>query len=768
MGALFEDDYTCFEQMWRLLAHPSQLEADPKFRASLQEAMFSGFRFGGLALILGEAIYLGLSSVVIGIPLLHNLLIAVIGVGLTAFASLRTSLTTGRAVGAAATLILCGLSMHDDLHRGPDVATEFVTMLYFGAVVVIPFRPWQALGVGGGIVGLYILFGKVGFFVPEAVAEAVYIEGDAPFLVLLMMTGTAISAVLYAARWTQHRIRRTAEQELTEAKEETEQALSTVEEQAEKLREIDEMKSRFFANVSHELRTPLSLIRGPVEEMIKEERSESDRQALDLMSRNVGRLERLVEQLMDLARYDAGHLSVNAIRAEWADFVHQATQRFQPMAEAQGITLSVVTEAADAPVVFDPDHMETVTANLVRNALTYTPNGGAVTVTAKVDEDAAMLVVEDTGAGIPEDEQEALFERFYQGAGLAKRGGTGIGLSLTKALVTLHDGTIDVESTPGEGSRFTVSWPASLSVEDGLLEDGFASTTDTTVPPTRTIKEASNSTPDNGRSSNPDASTDAGEADSLVDRTTVLVVEDSDDMRQYVRQLLEPRYQVIVAKNGQEGLEKARASLPDLIVADVMMPELDGLTMLKRLRQRPQTKCIPMVVLTARAEESDQVDGLEGGAEAYVTKPFAPDVLTAQIDRLLTSYHELREQYKTESSNSSTTERSRSEPPSFEERVRRAARTHLSDPDFSVEALAEEVGCSHRTLTRRTKEAFGQTPSALLRTMRIEKGAEFLREKDETISEIAYAVGFNSLSYFSQRFKKHFGLSPSAYRTENT
>jgi signal transduction histidine kinase/DNA-binding response OmpR family regulator len=542
-----------------------------------------------------------------------------------------------------------------------------------------------------------------------------------------------------------------AKEEAENARADAEDALETVEEQAQELREIDEMKSRFFANVSHELRTPLSLMQGPIKEMLKIDRPEKERETLRIVRRNARRLERLVEQLLDLARYDAGRIERACQRQPWGPFVRRVGQRFTPMAEAKEIDLSVQADGADAALVFDPDHMETVVANLIRNALTYVPRGGGVTVRAEVSDEAGRLVVADTGPGIPPDEQDALFDRFYRGASQAQRGGTGIGLSLTKALVTLHEGTIRVESAPGEGSTFVVQWPRTLTVDEGATERSSPGGAQPLAPV-------------------PEEKRDEGAAGTgPSDRTTVLVVEDNADVRRYVRTLLEPHYRVLEAENGRDGLERTRTALPDLVVTDVMMPEMDGVEMLEALRRHPRTDTIPVLMLTARAEAADQVEGLERGADAYVTKPFEASVLTARIHGLIAIRQRLRERFRAGAWGAAA-EDSESDAPteadSFEERIRATIVEHLADPDFTVERLAEAVGRTRRTVTRRTKAAFGQTPSALIRTARVERGAALLDDGAGTVSEVAYAVGFNSLSYFSRCFKEHFGVPPSVYRTD--
>ena len=592
----------------------------------------------------------------------------------------------------------------------------------------------------------------------------------------------------YRQRRREERLRRRVEkrtEELAMAKQQAENAFETVAEQAEQLRRLDEMKSRFFANVSHELRTPLSLIRGPIMQMLEEnetEQTDGERDVLRIVSRNAERLERLVEQLLDLARYDAGHLDLSLRQKPLGSFVERTVQRFRPLADRQSVELSfrTGTGSADRPVAFDPDHLETVIANLIRNALKYTSPEGRVSVEAAVEGDEAVLRVHDTGPGIPEEEQKRLFDRFYRGTSQTQVGGTGIGLALTKALMTLHEGAIEVDSSPGDGSTFTVRWPVGLGAGDA--SDGEQGKTE---PDALDAPLTSGVSGDGMSGSGEPFSGLAAErpvADRSVsfeapdgtssDRTTVLVMDDNADVRRYVRSLLEPHYRVLEADDGRSGLERTRTLLPDLLIADVMMPEMDGFEVVRKLRQSERTDCIPVVMLTARAEEADQVEGLAHGADAYVTKPFDADVLTAQVDRLLAARRQLRARFRAQSFEGSEAG-SPAEPSSeetnsatFEEEIRSIVEGRLADPEFGVEQLAEAAAVSRRHLTKKVKETFERTPSRLIREIRLEAGAALLEDDTGTISEVAYAVGFNSLSYFSRSFKEHFGVSPSAYRKE--
>ena len=746
---------------------PSSLEAEAAFRVSLTEVMAVGLRWGGGTAMLGAAVHLGIAGLVRGeavrwtysavgaheVAALYHAVVFAIGAGLVALSVVRCPLSVGRGVVAGAALVATGASMHDDLLRGTPVAVEFVIMIYMVVVVTVPFRPWQALGVGGGILGVYGVLTGPEWWVPASVPA----DATGPSLTIAVLLGTAVSTVLYATRLTQHRVRRAARDRLAAAKDRAERALETVEHQAEELRALDAAKSRFFADVSHELRTPLTLLLSPLRTLIKEDgRSAEEQQILETAHQNAERLERLSDQLMNLARHDAGRLSLREARRHWGRFVEAAVQRFAPMAESHAVDLTVETEAADGPVRLDPDHMETVLANLIRNALMHTPAGGTVAVRARRKTSTALVTVADTGPGISADEHDAVFERFQRGTNASRWGGTGIGLALARALVSLHDGTISVESAPEEGSTFTVRWPGGARAPDYAHDERAG----------EAHGESSRPRPAPQPSDTADTKDAPAAPPEDPDRTTVLVVEDHDSVRAYVRHLLESTYRVLEAENGRRGLKQARTALPDLVVADVVMPEMNGVDMLDALRRRPRTEGIPVVMLTGRAEAADQVEGLEAGADAYVTKPFDAEVLTAQVHSIIATRQQLQERYREADMPGAAPPDGDAPESSFEAHVRETISAHLTDADFTVQQLADEVGYTRRTVTRRVKEAFGHPPSALIRTIRLEHGAHLLEQTNETISEVAYAVGFNSLSYFSRRFKEHFGVSPSGYRRE--
>ena len=568
---------------------------------------------------------------------------------------------------------------------------------------------------------------------------------------------------------------------LREEQSATEHALDVVEAQAKELARINEQKSRFFESISHELRTPLALIKGPVVQALDASKSLSRdlSDMLRLVARNSTRLQTLTNHLLDLAKYDAGQLTLSRRRYPLHAFVERVASRFSYQAQAASVALQVQTETAHSEVAFDATHMETVLANLIDNAIKHTPSDGSVEVEAEADDGTAYISVADTGPGLSREEQDRIFERFYRSPeSTSTRSGSGIGLALAHALADLHGGTLTAASPEAAGAVFTVAWPT-RPPEGTVPERGTLDTlsdkpmSDSHEPTGDGVMPARNGSPvTQADVSVPDEEKETG------DQTTVLVVDDDPDMRAFVQSVLAPTYRVQTAADGDEALTHAQAAPPDCIVADVMMPRLDGMELVTALRSDPRTDCIPVVMLTARAETQDRVSGLNTGADAYVTKPFAPSVLRAHVHRHIATRHRLRERLRTPS------------PADAEHAAHHEAETapalpleaiapdtddpaltdvsayvmeHLADPDLAVADLANAAAMSPRTLRRRLKEATGHTPTQFLKTMRLEAAARLLQQDAGTIAEVAYAVGFNSHSYFSRSFKSHFGVSPSAY-----
>jgi CheY-like chemotaxis protein/predicted DNA-binding transcriptional regulator AlpA len=548
-----------------------------------------------------------------------------------------------------------------------------------------------------------------------------------------------------------------------------------LEAQAERLQEMDAAKSRFFANISHEFRTPLTLIRGPLQEVRERlRRADADLDAaadqLALAERNTDRLHRLIDQILGLARMDAGTYELAARPIDLESEVRRIVRPFEPLAERHDLALAVAVDEAPAPhgepIYCDREALEHMLGNLLSNAIKFTPDGGRVTVTVTEAADHATLAVTDTGPGIPPGQQDAVFDRFSQvdEGPAGDQTGIGVGLAFTKDLVELHGGTIELDSAEGEGTTVTVRLRRGRA---HFSDDQLATAPSASAPPSTTAPSVA--APDTaGAAASPPAPSGSG-------TKTVLLVDDNADVRRYVRSVLAPEYAVVTAPDGRAGLKQAREALPDCILADVMMPELDGVAMTRHLRQDPATASIPVVMLTARAGPEHEVEGLTAGADDYVTKPFDAAVLRARVAgmiqirlrlrrRIQAELHHRRE--KDDAPADASTLIDPAPPPDappFVQKVRAAIEDRLADPDLSVEALARTVAVSRSTLYRRLKEQTGQTPSQFVQKVRIEHGARLLRRGKGTVTEVAYAVGFESLSYFSRQFRDHLGQPPSDY-----
>ena len=568
-------------------------------------------------------------------------------------------------------------------------------------------------------------------------------------------------------------------------------------EQARRLQEVDAAKSRFFANVSHELRTPLTLILGPVRWLRQGERSpEATDKQLALVEHHAARLQRLVDQLLDLAQLDAGTLRVQARPVNVVAAVRRLAQSFAGWAEEEGLTLTfhhdVCSEAekdvvhppsaSDKPVYADPQHLDQIVSNLLANALKYTPAGGHVDVRVIEDDAGVCLTVTDTGPGLSAAAQERAFERFVRGEESSAETGAGLGLPLARDLVRLHEGALTLDSAPGDGTTVTVTLQrgddhlhadqlvAVADAEgdgqgDGLRdpgERGSPSGDDLVVVPTGGNTDAIATQP-LGQEASPSGD---GQADG---RRLVLVVDDHASVRQHIRTVLGDAYRLAEAATGADGVAQAEALLPDLILADVMMPEMDGLTMTRQLKANPVTASIPIVLLTARGGTHAEAEGLETGADDYITKPFAPRVLEARVRGMFALQERLRERLRderrSEPSDSGAAVGSASTPDEDPRPHAAAARTvamrHLSDPDFGVAELAAALDTTRSTLYRRLRAEGSPSPSDLLRTVRLEEARRLLAEDAGTVTEVAYAVGYENLSAFSRAFRKHFDATPS-------
>ena len=534
--------------------------------------------------------------------------------------------------------------------------------------------------------------------------------------------------------------------------------------EAAQLRELDRARSRLFANVSHEFRTPLTLTMGPLDDLragLHGPLSPAAAEQVDLARRNAGRVLDLINEILELARAESGRETVHARRVDLGAFVGNVARSFMPLAERKAIAYDIQSPANDVLVYADPDHLDRALSNLLSNAFKFTPDGGAIRVTVAGDESSARITVRDSGPGIPAADLALIFDRFHRARTAGTQPGTGIGLALAKELIALHGGAIAVESEEGFGSTFTVTLRkghAHLSPEQ-VIDDGSLTTSASPHPgpPPEFVAPASPMREVPNVGAGPEAVTD--------DITTVLVVDDNAEVRAYMRQHLVPRYRVLEAVNGEEGIAMAHRYLPDLVLSDVMMPVTDGFALCRALKSDPETDFLPVILLTARAEAEDKLSGLMERADDYLTKPFDVRELLARIANIIAMRRRLRERFAAipltihpAAVDVAPADRK------FIDQVRAAIEAHLGDEQFTVERLASEVAQSRGNLHRRLRELIGESPSDLIRRMRLERAAELLDARAGSVAEVAYAVGFKSVAHFSNAFHELHGVRPSAWR----
>jgi len=539
---------------------------------------------------------------------------------------------------------------------------------------------------------------------------------------------------------------------------------SELEQKNLQIMEMDHLKTRFFSNVSHEFRTPLTLIISPLEDILtKESMSERNRVTMERMHRNAVRLLGLINQLLDLSKLDAGNMKLEFMESDIFRSVRILASSFLPLSEKKNIEYELKTPEGEYITFFDPDKLEKIIANLLSNAFKYTPREGYIGCNIKVvkrgknkDKDFLSIVVADSGPGIPAEMVDKVFDRFYQVEGNIPQNveGSGIGLSLTRELVSLQHGQIKVESSEGEGSSFTILLPlgkdhldsSEFVIRDpGQFEDSaiipaiVARTASGLTKPEDFLKEDQNGKP------------------------KVLIVEDSEDVRAHLLENLNEQFAIEEAVDGAAGLEKAYESIPDLIISDLMMPKMDGVEMCKNLKSDERTSHIPVLMLTAKATVESRIEGLETGADAYMTKPFNLQELKVQLDNLINQRIKLRERFATDTEMGLKEIAVTSVDEKFLKRIIETIEENLGDCEFDVSTLTDEMGMSRMQLFRKLKALTNQNPSEFIRTIRLKRAAQLIKKKFGNVAEITYEVGFNNLSYFAKCFKELYGLSPSEF-----
>ncbi|SFD45688.1 hybrid sensor histidine kinase/response regulator transcription factor [Spirosoma endophyticum] len=527
--------------------------------------------------------------------------------------------------------------------------------------------------------------------------------------------------------------------------------------EASRLVELDTLKTQFFTNISHEFRTPLTLILGPLDNLKERFPDDSD---LTLMERNGQRLLSLTNQLLDLSKLEAGQLKTEAEPGDIAAFLRTLASSFSSLADSRAIQFIFTQDQPTHWVRFDRDKVEKIITNLLSNAFKFTPDGNVVRLNVAYEPGGVILRVADTGIGIATTNLPKIFDRFYQVDSQSNRNyeGTGIGLALVNELVKVLQGTISVDSLEGKGTTFTVHLPltpmaAPIAADNTQTPDdtssGEASFMDGRPLPVGILPLE---VPINGL------------VDSPVSENILLIIDDNADIRAYVRSIFETDYQIIDAIDGLDGLEKATATLPNIVICDLMMPRLDGFGFCRMLKTQEATSHIPVVMLTAKATIEDRIEGFELGADDYLTKPFNRAEIQVRVRNLIDKQERLRLHYTSSLLlHEPVSVQATSPEDAFLKKARAIVEEHLSDSRFGVEAFSKAMNLSPSQLLRKLKALTNLTVVEFLRQYRLQRAATLLAQGDETVSAIAYQVGFENLSYFTKMFQEEFGVLPSAY-----
>ncbi len=522
--------------------------------------------------------------------------------------------------------------------------------------------------------------------------------------------------------------------------------------EAERLKQIDQLKNDFFANVTHELRTPLTLIQGHLEYLEAQMTDEKQREQVNIAQRSAVQLERLVNQLLDIARIEGKRMSLDLRHGDLVQKVIEVGRPFRSLANKKGIEFRKVMSVPSLYADFDPEKLDIILSNLLSNAFKYTDSG---TVTLYVDQtradgrDHARITVTDTGIGIPAHEVPHVFERYFQGGAVRQRqtAGMGVGLALVKEYVKMLNGDISIRSELDKGTEVTVLLP----IVQRIYQQGQMVSLPEWSPEAEPTRQTESADPE--------------QADD--NRPVVLVVEDNVEIRDFIRLMLGEQYEVLEAADGQAGLAKALDTVPDAVICDIMMPGIDGLELTRTLKADDRTSHVPIIILTAKMGTESRIEGLTAGADAYITKPFSTQELNITLDNLLDSRKQLRTRY----SRSVLPDAVKVDEPSmddrFLQRVCDCVHRHLADEDFDMETLAREVGLSRAQLHRKLTALTGRSATRFVRAYRMEHAHAMLKANVGNISEVAYRVGYPNAAYFTRCFTEDFGYSPSKLRTEH-
>ncbi len=539
------------------------------------------------------------------------------------------------------------------------------------------------------------------------------------------------------------------------------------------MEQINEAKLQFFINISHEIRTPMTLIISPLEKLLAEH---SEKQPVYLMIyRNAQRILRLINQLMDIRKLDKGQMHLKFRETDIVGFINDLMQTFNYQAQKKNITFTFEKELEGADslkVWIDLNNFDKVLMNVLSNAFKYTHEGGNIEVSLKTGHNDAYrsalkdyfeIDITDNGIGIDKNKIEQIFERFYQidNDMTQSNFGTGIGLHLSRSLVELHHGIIKAENREdGQGTRFVIRLPlGSNHLKAEELENPEETGSEPTI--SQLPKDSIYETEEENK-------TNEYRKHKAKTRYRVLIVEDDEEIRRYIRSELDSDFRIYECTNGREGLETILKEKPDLVISDVMMPEMDGITLCRKIKQNININHIPIILLTAKSKAEDQIEGLEIGADAYIVKPFNTELLRTTISNLIANRERLRGKLVGEQQveEKITKIEMKSNDEILMSKVMKTINDHLADPTLNVEMLAANVGMSRVHMHRKLKELTNQSARDFIRSIRLKQAANLLREKNLSVSEVAYATGFSNLSHFSNTFRDFYGISPSEYKEQ--
>lgn len=516
-------------------------------------------------------------------------------------------------------------------------------------------------------------------------------------------------------------------------------------EESQRLRELNTFKNRFYTNITHEFRTPLTVIQGLADQIEKNPKWKIEEQT-KMIKKNSGKLLNLINQMLDLSKLEAGKLELHFIQSDIIKYLGYLVESFHSLAFTRKINISFYSHTKSLFMDYDPEKCQQIISNLISNAIKFTPEYGKITVTTKAlfgpnGPNWLELIVEDTGIGIAPEKLHQIFDRFYQidDSNIRRGEGSGLGLAMVKELTKLMEGKVEVESELGKGTRFIIMLPIHLKAtkqDPAVINKGYEPVIDVFPP----------SVPN------------APVINRLHDLPLVLIVEDNADVIYYLRKCLEGQYLLEEARNGQEGIEKAIQTIPDLVISDVMMPEVDGFELCENLKADERTNHIPIILLTAKVTREDKLEGLTRKADAYLTKPFQEEELLVRMQNLIELRRQLQLRYQ-------KADGQFMEPgDTFMKNVWNIIRTNLDDSEYSVVQLSRDLGMSRAQVYRKLKALTGLSASHYIRLVRMKKAIELLQHTDLTIAEIGYEVGFKTPSHFTRVFTQHFGKSPSELR----